>query len=308
MISIVLASYNGEKYIREQLDSILSQTFTDFEVIVCDDGSTDNTYSIIEEYARKDRRFQIFRNEKNIGFIHNFEKAISLSTGNLIAFCDQDDIWLPNHLEVLQSQLGNKSLSIGGSLLIDEEGNYLNQMLIDRKSFINLPSPDILYLILFHINIFQGAAMLCTRDFLQKALPIPNNINFHDTWFAACSACCNGHVYTPEPIIKYRLHNKNVSGDHKKRKLLQQTTSVLTRRRYQTDRLDYCTALLQRFPEMNNQVKEIILKAFEFHTHRISGTHRWRSIKTTVKYFKLIYATKNRKLLIPRCLGILLKG
>lgn len=90
MISIAMTTYNGEKYLREQLDSILNQTFSDFELIICDDCSKDATVKILEEYSLKDKRVRYFVNEKNLGFKKNFEKAISLCSGEYVAFSDQD--------------------------------------------------------------------------------------------------------------------------------------------------------------------------------------------------------------------------
>ncbi len=101
MISIALATYNGSKFLREQLDSILSQSMTDFEVIVCDDCSTDDTVKILYEYAAKDTRFNIHEHETNLGFKKNFEHILSLCKGEFIAFCDQNDIWEPNHIHTL---------------------------------------------------------------------------------------------------------------------------------------------------------------------------------------------------------------
>lgn len=106
MISIAMATYNGEKYLREQLDSILVQTISDFELIICDDCSNDSTRKILSEYAKKDSRIKVIFNEQNLGFVKNFEKTISFCNGEYIAFSDQDDIWLPNHLEVLLSEIG----------------------------------------------------------------------------------------------------------------------------------------------------------------------------------------------------------
>lgn len=123
MISIAMATYNGEKYLREQLDSILAQTVQDFELIVCDDCSTDLTMQILNEYAERDSRIKVFENEENLGFKKNFEKVIGLCSGNYIALSDQDDIWLPEHLEVLYKNIGEKSTSWGNSLLIDSNGN-----------------------------------------------------------------------------------------------------------------------------------------------------------------------------------------
>lgn len=110
MISIAMATYNGEKYLREQLDSILAQTVQDFELVVCDDCSTDSTVRILEEYVEKDARIKIFCNEQNLGFVKNFEKAISLCQGECIALSDQDDVWLPEHLQVLLENIGEKDL------------------------------------------------------------------------------------------------------------------------------------------------------------------------------------------------------
>ena len=93
MISIVMATYNGETYIREQINSILNQTISDFELIICDDCSKDSTVEIIKRYKDKDKRITLVENEKNLGFKKNFEKAISYCKGDFIAFCDQDDIW-----------------------------------------------------------------------------------------------------------------------------------------------------------------------------------------------------------------------
>src|SRR5690554_1467232 len=113
MISIALASYNGEKYIKEQLDSILNQTIQDFEIVVCDDASTDNTWEILQQYEAKDKRFKIFRNEQNLGFKKNFEKAISHCKGEYIALSDQDDIWIENHLELLFNHIQENDLCLG---------------------------------------------------------------------------------------------------------------------------------------------------------------------------------------------------
>ena len=123
MISIAMATYNGEEILEKQLDSILLQTIQDFEIVVCDDQSKDSTWNILEQYAKRDKRFHIYRNEKNLGFKKNFEKAIGLTQGDYIALCDQDDIWYPRHLEILLNNIGNNMLCIGNCDMIDENGN-----------------------------------------------------------------------------------------------------------------------------------------------------------------------------------------
>ena len=112
MISIAMATYNGEKYLKEQIDSILNQSIQEFELVVCDDCSTDNTWSMLEEYAQHDNRITIIENEKNLGVKHNFEKAISLTKGEFIAFSDQDDIWLKEKVEKSVEKLKKEDLDI----------------------------------------------------------------------------------------------------------------------------------------------------------------------------------------------------
>ena len=102
MIGIAMTTYNGEKYLKEQIDSILNQTVSDFELIVCDDVSSDSTMDILNGYAAKDSRVHVFRNEENLGFLKNFEKAIRICLDpEYVALSDQDDVWTENHLEVL---------------------------------------------------------------------------------------------------------------------------------------------------------------------------------------------------------------
>ncbi len=105
-----MATYNGEKYVNEQIDSILSQTYQDFELIICDDCSKDRTREILQEYSQKDSRIKLLFNEKNLGFKKNFEKAISMCNGEYIAFCDQDDIWENYKLQFAIEKIENNDI------------------------------------------------------------------------------------------------------------------------------------------------------------------------------------------------------
>ncbi|TQV61723.1 MAG: glycosyltransferase [Sulfurovum sp.] len=119
-ISICLATYNGEKYLKEQLDSLLNQTLTPYEVIIQDDCSTDNTVEIAKQYTDK-LNLKIYVNEVNLGFTKNFESVLQKATGDLIAPCDQDDIWKPDKLEKLSGLIGKHSLIYANSLLVNSE-------------------------------------------------------------------------------------------------------------------------------------------------------------------------------------------
>lgn len=211
MISIALTTYNGSKYIREQIDSIINQNFSDWELIVCDDKSTDNTVEILNEYEKKDSRIHIYLNEKNLGFKKNFEKAISLCNGEYIALCDQDDVWTTNHIEKLYNQIQDFSISCGNAEMIDSKGVSLNKNLSDIDNLYSFDSKSIIYKILFQNNAFQGASMLIKASFLKKYGKVPDSIKFHDVWYACCACLDGGITYTFDVITKYRQHGNNVT-------------------------------------------------------------------------------------------------
>ena len=214
MISIAMTTYNGARYLREQLDSILCQSVTDFELVVCDDCSTDNTFSILQEYAENDPRINLHQNEKNLGFKRNFERVIKLAKGDFVALCDQDDVWTKNHLEVLLNGIGDKMISAGNSDLIDANGNRIGLTLKQMEAFESFPKNNMsraLSFILFR-NPVQGAAMLIKKDFFEKALPIPDEVDYHDAWFSILSCFWGGMNYVDEIVNGYRMHEKNVTG------------------------------------------------------------------------------------------------
>ena len=93
LVSVVMCTYNGSRFVAEQIDSICRQTFPQLQIIIVDDASSDNTYEIVKQYADKDERIQSYRNDTNLGFNLNFNKACKLATGDFIAIADQDDIW-----------------------------------------------------------------------------------------------------------------------------------------------------------------------------------------------------------------------
>ena len=267
MISIALASYNGEKYIGEQIDSILVQTYQDFELVVCNDCSTDNTWLILEEYVQKDNRIKIVRNDTNLGFKKNFEKAIMLCKGEYVALSDQDDIWTENHLEILLCNIGEKSISGGNAVLVDEIGNPLGKKLNEVDKFFFFQEDKFLYRILFIHDPIQGASMLMPKSFVEKCLPIPENVLYHDAWFAACACLDNGISYTFEIINMYRQHGENItfsSHNKRRRNIFQKIRVRLDFLKYgdRTDRFYYVDKLKEKYG-FKNEDFEFIYHVFE---------------------------------------------
>ncbi len=284
-ISIAMATYNGEEYLREQLDSILNQSLSDFEFIICDDCSKDDTWQILEEYARQDERIRIFCNDTNLGFKKNFEKVISICNGEYVALADQDDIWEKNHLSVLLSNIGKNYLACGNALCFEEQ----NSVKIYKYSLFELDNNitslsnnlDILKSILFKGNPFQGASMLLSRKFLDLALPIPNSIPFHDVWFALLACCYNSILYVDVVINNYRQHEKSVTKRSKEsifRKILKlpKFSNILKYRDI------YPHELLMKKHDYKQDVLEIIDFTSKFCLKMNNRFYRWQQYK----YFK----------------------
>lgn len=212
LISIALATYNGERFIREQIDSILNQTLSDFEIIVCDDCSADNTVNIIKDYATKDSRIKIYTNVRNLGFKKNFEHILTLCHGDYIAFCDQDDIWVPDHLQVLLEKIENHDCVCANAQMIDDNGNPMGITMRDFIPVHILPTNnEFFYKHELYGNIVQGAACMIRRGLLEKALPIPESVKFHDWWFALIACEHGGCKYIDKAILQYRRHEANAS-------------------------------------------------------------------------------------------------
>ncbi|SJZ32426.1 glycosyltransferase family 2 protein [Sediminibacterium ginsengisoli] len=218
LISVIIATYNGERFIRQQLDSILGQTYPNLELIVTDDCSTDNTPGILQEYASKDSRVKVYRNEVNLGYVKNFEKGMRLSTGQLMAPSDQDDIWLPEKLSKLYREMGAHRIVYCNSALINSNGEKTGKLLSDIKRLADFDD-CLMYAI---GNSAPGHAMLLTRETAEASFPLPDMIP-HDHWLSFVATFDSSLKFIPEPLVLYRQHDGNVFGavraaDGKKRK------------------------------------------------------------------------------------------
>lgn len=305
LISIAMTTYNGEKYLAEQLDSILSQTYSDFELIICDDCSKDSTVEIVQEYCKKDSRVKLFVNEKNLGFKKNFEKAISLCSGDYVALADQDDIWHKDHIEFLFNNIKGNFISCANANIMVSNGNIVDVLSNRNDYYRDTKCLDRLYFILFNKNPFQGASCLLSKEFLKHALPVPESIKYHDAWFCACACALESMVFSFKPITDYRLHEINASGKHENITFLYRVKRLKSKAG--TIRLNYCLELEKQFPELPEKVKDIIKEAKQWHTNRINN-QRWKNLPCLVKNYKKIYGTNSYKLLGFRIITALVRG
>ena len=207
LVSVILGTYNGETYLREQLDSLFTQTYARIEIVAVDDGSSDGTVGILREYAARHPAMTVYINPENLGFIKNFEKGARLSTGDLISFCDQDDHWSPDKIEKMVAAIGQHPMIFCDSALCDEHLQPLGKNISDlvhQQSFY-----DCRQLCVF--SRMYGHAILITRDLFQKASPFIKEMP-HDGWLAFHATLFGGAKFLPEPLVKYRQHASNVFG------------------------------------------------------------------------------------------------
>lgn len=293
-----MASYNGEEYICEQIDSILSQTLQQFELVVCDDCSTDSTWKILQNYSATDSRIRIFQNEGNIGFKNNFAKAISLTKGEYIALCDQDDIWERDHLEQLLNHLGNKMIACGDSLLVDSQNHSLNMTLSYQQSFDFVSDDDMkkAYSLFYFRSPFQGAGMLIRREFFEMALPIPQQIPYHDVWFSELSCFYGGMNYFKKVITRYRQHNKNVTGSRIQRRPKFGTwLRKILRGKYLQDRSYAALQILQRINDLTEEQRHFLENVILHGERKKTFCGRVLNSLFELIHYKFIYSCYGRK-------------
>lgn len=203
LVSIALCTYNGEAYLREQLDSIVNQSYSPIELIAVDDCSTDNTLDILKEYAAKYPFIKIFVNPENLGYIRNFEKALQLCSGDFIALSDQDDIWDLKKIEKQVNTIGNSLLVYHDSEFVDQNGNSLNRKMSDIMNLYRGDQPEVF----LFFNCISGHAVLMKKELRDELLPF-TNAYFHDWWMGYVATNLGSIDFINETLVKYRQHQK----------------------------------------------------------------------------------------------------
>lgn len=277
----MLCTYNGERFLKAQINSLLQQTWRNIEIVISDDCSVDGTKQILEQY-QNDPRFRITYQSENIGAIQNFEFAANQAKGGYLAFCDQDDIWLPEKMEKLYNAIGNSWLVYSDSILIDEEGQSLQKNLsqlrkmgdvTDTRGFI-------------FSNVVWGHAMLVKKELITHALPIPTGVP-HDIWFAVKAVALTGIRYLNEPLTLYRQHSKTVTTT-----IAQKATTRPHEKRYKDfEEKLYWIGLLK-----NNETahKNFYHQLYALFSQKAKGIFVWPLFFFLVKNQSLIFQFTNK--------------
>jgi glycosyltransferase involved in cell wall biosynthesis len=207
MISVVMTTYNGSRYLEEQIESILGQTHAQFELLIADDRSTDATVDILSRFVQRDRRVRYYVNDTNLGINRNLSVALAQAAYPLVAISDQDDIWHPDKLERLVAALKDYSAVYSDSQLIDGDGAPMGQTLLER---IGVSNPYIGRLVrgLLRKNSVSGHALLLRKELLDLLLPFDDEPMF-DQQIGIVAALNHGLGYVAEPLVKHRVHTDN---------------------------------------------------------------------------------------------------
>jgi len=293
LVSIAMTTYNGEQFLREQLDSILAQTYSNFEIIICDDQSMDRTYQILQEFALLDSRIKLFKNDTNLGLVKNFEKALYLCSGQYIALADQDDIWEPEKIETLITNIGHYSLIHSDACLIDS----LNEVFAYSYSKYSKKDTNKNFIEYLLSNNVTGCTSLFKRELLQQCLPIPEKVLLHDWWIALNAMKLNGIIYIDKSLTRYRQHHTNQIGASNPTKIASFTQRLIDLEKYliflktiqytiqlNLDEINFLKSLVNYYEEFF--FKTLRFRSFFFHLKNFQHFHKRKSLK--FRYSSLI--------------------
>lgn len=218
-VDILLATYNGEKYLREQLDSILNQTYTDFNLIISDDCSTNiETIQILKEYENKDTRIEVFYQEKNLGSNRNFEFLLSKVQNEYYMFCDQDDVWNDNKIELCVEAIEREKADLVYTDLqvVDKNLNVINTSFNKKMKLLSKQRKYTDFRLEYLYNCITGCTLLGRTSMLKEILPLTNNKDIlHDYWIGLVTSMKGKIYYLDVQTIKYRQHLDNQVGTKK---------------------------------------------------------------------------------------------
>lgn len=219
IVDIIMGTYNGERYIEEQIESIIKNTWNNWHIWVCDDGSTDNTEEIVKRY-QEEYPDKIFwkPNEKNKGAAINFLDGARKAQGDYVMFCDQDDYWLPNKIEdtvkcmkQAETQYGKETpmTVFTDAIVVDEQLKTIADS-FHKSGKLNTSKLDLPHMLME--NKMMGCTMLLNKALLQKLIKFPKKVRMHDWWAGIVAAAYGRIIYLDEPTMLYRQHTNNVVG------------------------------------------------------------------------------------------------
>ena len=298
-IDILMATYNGEKYISAQIESVLKQTYSNFNLIILDDSSTDNTYSILEEYAKIDRRIVLSSNNKNLGSNKTFSSLLKKVKSNFFMFCDQDDIWSNTKIEDSLNQLKkeNSDLVFTDLEIVDQNMNTLNYSFNKKKKYYKKIKKINDLRLVYLYNVVTGCTILCKSKYINDILKFSNNKKvLHDHITPLVVLIKKGKItYLDKTTIKYRQHANNQVGSSR---YIDQFTDFIDIRTHLINvKVNLFSYYLDNNEFFNENYKRLNIEAFNYFS-LIKGKSNvnFKQIKTFITLYKnenLLYFLAN---------------
>lgn len=305
MISVALCTYNGERYIREQVQSILNQTHRVDEIVICDDGSTDDTLTLIREIAKTtDVQIRVFRNVASLGVKGNFKKAIELCTGDYVFLSDQDDYWVPNKVETIITWFAehpDKSVVFTNAYLVDENRNrYEGRTQFQGVGFRKLQQDMVRNGHGLEVFMMANRATGATMAFRKASIELRDDdwgTMLHDEYIAVKALLNNQLGVISKPLIEYRQHagqqvgssisDKEIESMYGDWHFFDPAKSLKHIERWQftkDERLDSHIYMLKKREEMRHSVKGLCEEwdAKEDY-HKLYGPFWWRYFKADMR-------------------------
>lgn len=313
-VDILLATYNGEKYLREQIDSILNQTHTEFRLLISDDGSIDGTRDILNEYKEKDSRIEVFMQDDNLGVVKNFEFLLKKVEAKYYMFSDQDDIWKETKIEKSLNKIEEGYDLVYSDLeVVDENLNVTYSSYWKLKGIYNKIKKYNNFESLYLNNFVTGCTIISKKELMNLFMPLPNTSKFvlHDYWISLIISQNGKIAYIEEPLIKYRQHKNNKVGSKKKSDELKSIDEI--RSLFIQVKKEHFKVFIENEDKFKSEeVKKLNRKALEYYemleTKKNINFKGWGLFLKLYKYEGLSYNLQNFAILnLPIIAKILYK-
>lgn len=271
LVTIILATYNGEAFLEEQLLSIINQSYTNIELLVADDCSIDRSYEILTRYALSYKWMHLRQNEERLGLVKNFENLLESAKGDYIAFCDQDDIWREDKVlkavEILQNEDNSKPLMFHSDLVVTN-----GKMKIISPSYFKMRSycfgsDKQLDAIVGRCGV-MGNTLVINQKLKSLVLPFPHGLKAHDYWIALINELYGKRLTSFDMLVRYRLHQTNSSNTLDSIERKRGTAPFFSRDRinlpYFTINREKVLKTMLKQHQVEAEEKEVILKFIDY--------------------------------------------
>ncbi len=283
LISIALCTYNGARYLPDQLDTLVQQTYPNLEIVAVDDNSSDDTWNILQEYTNRYSYFNIYRNPKNLGYQQNFEKALKSCSGEFLAISDQDDIWKADKIQQLYDNIDENIMIYHDSEFIDEKGQLLNMKMSDKLNMVEGSDP----IPFLFFNCVSGHSLMFRKSLLEAILPFPN-VGIYDHYIAFTASSIGKIKYLSKSLVLHRQHIGNSTDILGRKKSKSRMQVTLERMNRENNWLKTCAEVSKSKPA--SRLADMLYKSAKNRTNNLFN----------FRFGFLVWKYQNTLMLIPQ--------